>query len=49
MRALATTHNGYIGSVLVPVLKRAGHEIFEDSATKRIFSVRNPAWPGLRA
>ena len=28
MRVLVTGHNGYIGSVLVPLLKRAGHEIF---------------------
>jgi nucleoside-diphosphate-sugar epimerase len=28
LRVLVTGHNGYIGSVLVPVLQRAGHEIF---------------------
>ena len=28
MRVLVTGHNGYIGSVLVPLLKRAGHETF---------------------
>ena len=28
MRVLVTGHNGYIGSVLVPVLERAGHEVF---------------------
>ena len=28
MRVLVTGHNGYIGSVLVPVLQRAGHEVF---------------------
>ena len=28
MRVLVTGHNGYIGSVLVPLLKRAGHEVF---------------------
>ncbi len=28
MRVLVTGHNGYIGSVLVPVLDRAGHEVF---------------------
>ena len=27
MRVLVTGHNGYIGSVLVPMLKRAGHDI----------------------
>ena len=27
MRTLVTGHNGYIGSVLVPVLKRASHEV----------------------
>lgn len=27
MRALVTGHNGYIGSVLVPMLNRAGHEV----------------------
>ncbi len=48
MRVL-TAHNGYIGSVLVPVQKRAGHEIFGAPATQPIFSARNRAWPGLRA
>jgi nucleoside-diphosphate-sugar epimerase len=28
MRVLVTGHNGYIGSVLVPLLERAGHEVF---------------------
>ncbi|MCL5103760.1 MAG: SDR family oxidoreductase [Armatimonadetes bacterium] len=27
MRALITGHNGYIGSVMVPVMKKAGHEV----------------------
>ena len=27
MRVVVTGHNGYIGSVLVPVLQRAGHEV----------------------
>ena len=27
MRVLVTGHNGYIGSVLVPVLEQAGHEV----------------------
>jgi len=27
LRALVTGHNGYIGSVLVPMLERAGHEV----------------------
>jgi nucleoside-diphosphate-sugar epimerase len=27
LRTLVTGHNGYIGSVLVPVLERAGHEV----------------------
>ena len=27
MRTLVTGHNGYIGSVLVPMLERAGHEV----------------------
>src|SRR5438445_3239278 len=27
MRVLVTGNNGYIGSIMVPVLKRAGHEI----------------------
>lgn len=48
MRVL-TAHNGYIGSVLVPVQKRASHEIFGAPATQPIFSAHNRAWPGLRA
>lgn len=28
MRVLVTGHNGYIGSVMVPVLQGAGHEVF---------------------
>ena len=27
MRTLVTGHNGYIGSVLVPMLRRAEHEV----------------------
>ena len=27
MRVLVTGHNGYIGSVLVPMLEQAGHEV----------------------
>src|SRR5580765_2878088 len=27
MRVLVTGHNGYIGSVMVPVLQAAGHEV----------------------
>src|SRR5437879_6453264 len=27
MRLLVTGHNGYIGCALVPILKRAGHEV----------------------
>ena len=27
MRVLVTGHNGYIGSILVPILKRAGHDV----------------------
>ena len=28
MRVFVTGHNGYIGSVLVPALEAAGHEVF---------------------
>ncbi|TAJ23578.1 MAG: NAD(P)-dependent oxidoreductase, partial [Nitrospirae bacterium] len=27
MRVLVTGHNGYIGSVMVPLLQRGGHEV----------------------
>jgi len=27
MRILVTGHNGYIGSVMVPVLRRTGHDV----------------------
>ena len=27
MRVLVTGHNGYIGSVLVPLFQRAGHDV----------------------
>ena len=27
MRVLVTGHNGYVGSVMVPLLQMAGHEI----------------------
>lgn len=51
MRVLVTGHNGYIGSVMVPVLQAAGHEVvgldsffFEDCS----LGIDDPQVPALR-
>jgi nucleoside-diphosphate-sugar epimerase len=51
MKVLVTGHNGYVGSVMVPVLQRAGHEIvgldtylYEDC----LFGAGVPDVPSLR-
>ena len=52
MRILVTGHNGYIGSVLVPVLERAGHEVVgldSDLFAACTFGTEVPEVPSLRA
>lgn len=52
MRVLVTGHNGYIGSVLVPVLKRAGHEVVgidSDLFAACTFGAEAPEVQSLRA
>ena len=52
MRTLVTGHNGYIGSVLVPVLERAGHEVVgldSDLFAACTFGGEAPEVPSLRA
>ena len=52
MRTLVTGHNGYIGSVLVPVLERAGHEVVgldSDLFAACTFGTEVPEVPSLRA
>ncbi len=52
MRTLVTGHNGYIGSVLVPVLKRASHEVVgldSDLFAACTFGAEPPEIPSVRA
>ena len=52
LRILVTGHNGYIGSVLVPVLERAGHEVVgldSDLFAACIFGAEPPEVASLRA
>ena len=52
MRTLVTGHNGYIGSVLVPVLERAGHEVVgldSDLFAACTFGAEVPEVQSLRA
>jgi nucleoside-diphosphate-sugar epimerase len=52
LRILTTGHNGYIGSVLVPVLERAGHEVVgldSDLFAACTFGAESPEIPSLRA
>ncbi len=52
MRILVTGHNGYIGSVLVPVLERAGHEVVgldSDLFAACTFGTEVPEVQSLRA
>ena len=52
MRTLVTGHNGYIGSVLVPVLERAGHDVVgldSDLFASCTFGAGAPEVQSLRA
>ena len=52
MRVLVTGHNGYIGSVLTPVLERAGHDVTgldSDLFAACTFGAEAPAVRSLRA
>jgi len=51
VRVLVTGHNGYIGSILAPILQRAGHEIFgldSDLFSSCTFGPDVPEVPGRR-
>ena len=51
MRVLVTGHNGYIGSVLVPVLERAGNDVFgvdSDLFAACTFGPQGPAADSLQ-
>lgn len=52
MRVLVTGHNGYIGSVLVPLLERAEHDVVgldSDLFAPCLFGSSEPAVPSLHA
>ena len=52
MRVLVTGHNGYIGSVLTPVLERAGHDVIgldSDLFAACTFGAEAPEVRSLRA
>lgn len=53
MKVLITGHNGYIGSILTPMVERAGHEVvgldsylFEDCTFGGDHERENPLWRG---
>jgi len=51
MRVLVTGHLGYIGTVLTPILQRAGHDIIgvdSDLYERCDFGKRSPEFPALR-
>jgi nucleoside-diphosphate-sugar epimerase len=51
VRTLVTGHNGYVGSVLVPVLRRAGHDVVgvdTDLYADCWFGPESPAVPSIR-
>ena len=51
MRVLVTGHNGYIGSILAPILEQAGHEVFgldSDLFASCTFGPEVPDVPGRR-
>lgn len=50
MRILVTGHNGYIGTVMVPILLGAGHEVVgldSDLFTQCTFGISSPSIPAL--
>jgi nucleoside-diphosphate-sugar epimerase len=50
VRTLVTGHNGYVGSVLVPILRRAGHEVVgvdTDLYADCWFGPESPAVPSI--